>query len=200
MNGETFPLIARIPVRPAGEPADEVLARLALQGDLESFNGLIERHTHALYSIVRRLCSDRAEAEAITQEAFLRAWTHLRQWKPDQPFRPWLVRIAVNAARDALKKSRPLDFTDLPDDPAEGLAANGPGPEALVERADMLAALAGAIERLPVPYRLAVSLRYQAEMSYEDMATALNLPVNTVRTHLRRAKQQLRLLLEAGDA
>lgn len=195
MNSETFPLARRIPVK----PADEDLARQALDGDLEAFNSLIDRHSHALYYVVRRLCSDRAEAEAITQEAFLRAWSRLGQWQPERPFWPWLVQIGVNAARDALRKSRPLDFTDLPVDPAESLADEDPGPEALLERADALAALNAAVERLPQAYRLVLALRFQAGMTYDDMAAALAMPVNTVRTHLRRAKKHLRRMLEADD-
>lgn len=199
MSSETFPLLGRISLRPAIPAADDDLARQAQQGDLAAYNSLIERQSPALYRVVRRLCSDRAEAEALTQEAFLRAWEHLDRWKADQPFWPWLVRIAVNAARDALKKSRPLDFADLPVDPGESLVTLDPGPEALLEQADQLHRLATAVDCLPAPYRLAITLRYQAELSYEEIGAALNLPVNTVRTHLRRAKQQLRSLLDSDD-
>ncbi len=199
MDGETFSLAPRIPIGAVAELSDDELARRALHDDPESFNLLIERHAHPLYRVVRRMCSDRAEAEAITQEAFLRAWQHLRQWQPERPFRPWLVQIAVNAARDALKKSSPLDFADLPGDPAQTLAAVQPGPEEMVEQLETLAQLTTAIEQLPVPYRMALALRFQAEMSYEEMAQTLNLPLNTVRTQLRRAKQRLRELLEAAN-
>jgi RNA polymerase sigma-70 factor (ECF subfamily) len=181
------------------EQSDEQLVRRAVNGDNEAFDRLIERHTSALYRIVRRMCSDRAEAEAITQEAFLRAWDRLPRSKADQPFWPWLVQIAVNAARDALKKSRPLDFADLPEDPALTFAAEEPGPEETLERAEGLARLAAAVEQLPAAYRLVVALRYQGGMSYEEISVALHLPMNTVRTHLRRAKQRLRELLEADD-
>jgi RNA polymerase sigma-70 factor (ECF subfamily) len=181
------------------ELSDAELVGLSLHDDPEAFNVLIERHTPALYRIVRRMCSDRAEAEAITQEAFLRAWENLPRSKTGQPFWPWLVQIAVNAARDALKKSRPLDFADLPDDPEQVLATDTPGPEETVERAEVLARLGAAVEQLPVPYRMVIALRYQGEMSYEEIAAALRLPVNTVRTHLRRAKQRLRQLLETDD-
>lgn len=192
--------MGRIPIRPAGEPADEELARQTLRGEPGAFNVLIERYTPKLYRVIRGMCSDRAEAEAITQEAFLRAWEKLYRFDSNQPFWPWLVQIAVNAARDALKKSRPLDFADLPDDPAQTFIADDPGPEAIIEQADLLAKLTAAVEQLPLPYRVAITLRYQAEMSYDEMAAALKLPVNTVRTHLRRAKQQLRALIEAEDA
>ncbi len=170
---------------------------MSLHDDAEAFNVLIERHTPALYRIVHRMCSDRAEAEAITQEAFLRAWENLPRSKAGQPFWPWLVQIAVNAARDALKKSRPLDFADLPDDPEQALAADAPGPEETVERAEGLARLEAAVEQLPVPYRMVVALRYQAEMSYEEIAAATRTTVSAVKSRLHRARGSLGEMLAA---
>jgi len=156
---------------------------------------LIERYTPLIYHIVRRMCSDRHETEAITQEAFLRAWERLPRSKAERPFRAWLVQIAVNAARDALKKQRPLDFADLPE--SELVVANDePGPEERFEDVEALARLDLAVKGLPAPYRVVIAMRYQAEMSYEEIAATLNLPQNTVRTHLRRAKQRLREALE----
>jgi RNA polymerase sigma-70 factor (ECF subfamily) len=179
--------------------SDEELVQRTLNGQAQAFNGLIERHAPALFRIVRRMCADRAGAEAITQEAFLRAWANLPRSRADQPFWPWLVRIAVNAARDALKKARPLDFADLPDDPAQTFVTDEIGPEQLVEHAENLARLAEAVQALPAPYRMVIALRYQADMSYEEIAAALELPVNTVRTHLRRAKQRLHRMLGSDD-
>jgi RNA polymerase sigma-70 factor (ECF subfamily) len=199
VNGETFPLAARVTFRRAADLSDEELVRRTLHGDSQAFDILIECHVSTLYRIVRRMCSDQAEAEAITQEAFLRAWENLPRSKADAPFWPWLVQIAVNAARDALKKSRPLDFADLPEDSAQAVAADEPGPEEMVEQAEGQAQLAAAVEQLPIPYRMVIALRYQAEMSYDEIAAALNLPVNTARTHLRRAKQRLKQLLETDD-
>lgn len=176
---------------------DDDLVRRTLRGDPEAYAALIECHTRALYRIVRRMCSDRAEAEAITQEAFLRAWENLPRSKTDRPFRPWLVQIAVNVARDALRQSRPLDFADLPEGEPEGISTDAPGPEERVEETEALVRLAAAVQALPAPYRMAIALRYEAEMSYEDIASALDLPLNTVRTHLRRAKARLREVLAA---
>jgi len=176
---------------------DDELVRRTLRGDAEAFHLLIERHTPTLYRIVRRLCSDRAEAEAITQEAFLRAWESLPKSKIDRPFRPWLIQIAVNAARDALKKSRPLDFADLPPEEPLQVASTLPGPEEWVEKAETLEKLALAVQSLALPYRMVIALRYEAEMSYEEMAAVLKLPLNTVRTRLYRAKQELRQAMES---
>jgi len=98
----------------AVEHSDDDLVRRVVRGDSAAFGLLVERHTLVVYRIVRRMSSDQAEAEAITQEAFLRAWEGLKRSKNVAAFLPWLIRIAVNAARDVLKRSRPFDFADLP--------------------------------------------------------------------------------------
>ncbi len=179
---------------------DSDLARRTLDGDPAAYEALIARHSAYVFRVVRRMCSDRAEAEAITQEAFLRAWEALPRSKFDQPFRPWVMQIAMNAARDALKKKHPLDFADLPEDEAMEWRSDAPGPEAQLDEAELLKQLAAAVEGLPAPYRMIIAMRYKAEMSYEEIAEAMNMPVNTVRTHLHRAKAQLRtVLVEPGD-
>lgn len=175
---------------------DHELVRRTLRGESEAYDILVERHTTSVYRIVRRMCSDRAEAEAIAQEAFLRAWENLPRSEYDRPFRPWLVQIAVNAARDVLKGLRPLDFADLPDGETAEIAEDNPGPEEWLEHTEALARLAAAVQELPARYRMVIALRYEAEMSYEQVAQALDLPLNTVRTHLRRAKYRLRKALE----
>jgi RNA polymerase sigma-70 factor (ECF subfamily) len=178
--------------------SDDELALRAARGEAEAFDALVVRHSPVVYRIVRRLCSDAAEAEAITQEAFLRAWEGMGRFRTGQPFRPWLVQIAVNAARDAIKKARPLDFADLPEDETLGVAADEPGPEERMEESEALAQLATAVQALPAAYRMIIALRYDAEMSYEDIARTLKLPLNTVRTRLHRAKARLRERLEAA--
>ncbi len=198
MTSETFPGVARVNFRPPSELTEADLVRRARQSDPQAFDLLVERYTPAVYRVVRRLCSDRSEAEAITQEAFLRAWENLPRSKTDGRFWPWLVTIALNAARDALKKARPLDFADLPEEQTQAVPASGPGPEEAIEQAQGLEQLAAAVGRLPLPYRMVIALYYQAGLSYEEVGAALGLPVNTVRTHLRRAKQQLRRSLEAA--
>jgi RNA polymerase sigma-70 factor (ECF subfamily) len=142
------------------------------------------------------MSSDRAEAEAITQQAFLRAWESLKRTKNVQVFLPWLIRIAVNAARDVLRKSRPFDFADLPGEEIQGWADPGQGPEEVVEEGEVLERLAEAVDALPHAYREVIALCYDAEMSYEQMAEVLGLPLNTVRTRLHRAKGRLRGALE----
>ena len=182
------------PVTPTDD-LDHDLALRAVQGEAEAFDALVVRYSPVVYRIVRRMASDAAEAEAITQEAFLRAWERLARYKTGLPFRPWLVQIAVNVARDALKKSRPLDFADLPEEETLGIAANERGPEERMEDSEALSQLAQAVQALPTPQRMLIALRYEAELSYVDIARSLDLPLNTVRTRLHRAKAKLRELM-----
>jgi RNA polymerase sigma-70 factor (ECF subfamily) len=177
---------------------DAELVRRTVRGETQAFGLLVERHTPGVYRVVRRMCSDRAEAEAITQEAFLRAWESLNRRKDVEAFLPWVMRIAVNAAKDMLKKSRPLDFADLPtDDVLEGVESENDLEAAMDEEA-LLGRLAEAVQQLPLAYRMVIALRYEAEMSYEEIAEMLRLPLNTVRTRLHRAKDRLRESLESA--
>jgi len=175
---------------------DDELVRRTIRGDSQAFGLLVERHTRVVYRIVRRMCSDRAEAEAITQEAFLRAWESLTRSREEPVFPPWVIRIAVNAGRDMLKKSRPMDFADLPGEEVQQLPDTVMDLEQAVDEGELLERLAGAVQRLPAAYRMVIALRYEADMSYERMADVLGLPLNTVRTRLYRAKERLRSALE----
>lgn len=191
--------------------ADEILVEHYLAGDRDAFRQLVERHTPALFNLAFRLTRDREEAADITQEAFRRAFEALPNSRTDLPFKPWLFQIAVNLCRDWAKRQRPLSLADLSREPDEGeeredaaerVPDTQPLPIALVEAEETRQALHRAIETLPPAYRAAIVLRYMEDMSYQDIAVALGLPLNTVRTHLARAKKALhvRLKAELGDS
>lgn len=177
---------------------DDQLVRRAVRGDARSFGLLVERHTPVVYRIVRRMCSDRSEAEAITQEAFLRAWEALQRSRGPSEFLPWLIRIAVNAGTDTLRKMRPLDFADLPAEDLEAMAGAEMDLEGSIEESELLRRLAEAVQELPLEFRAVVALRYEGRMSYEQIAQVLGLPVNTIRTRLFRAKARLKTALEGA--
>jgi RNA polymerase sigma-70 factor (ECF subfamily) len=180
------------------QPDDAELIGQARSGNDEAFAQLVIRHTPALYRVVRRIANDSAEAEAIVQEAFLRVWRNLQRYRTGRPFFPYLVTIAMNLARDQWRSLRRLDFDGL-EPVLEGLADPEPGPEAQLEKAETIQTLVEAVAQLPPAYRTVIALRYDAELSYQEIAEALNLPVNTVRTHLRRAKAFLKQHLSNQD-
>ena len=108
------------------------------------------------------------------------------------------MTIALNVGRDQLRRLRFVEESDLESEDVYQ-ADPDPGPEERLEEAELIEALAQALEALPAPYRLAISLRYEAGLDYRQMAEALGLPVNTVRIHLYRAKALLRRSLEVEE-
>ena len=180
------------------ERSDEELVRLHLAGDKRAFSQLVERYTPSVYNLAYRSTDDRMEAENIAQEALLRAYTALPGSRHDLPFRPWLFQITVNLCRNWAKKKRPLLFSQLQEAEEEGdswsesIADEGLSALDLLLEEERRQALEEAVEALPVPYRQAIVLRYTEELSYKEMAKVLGLPLNTVRTHLFRAKKLLR--------
>ena len=181
------------------DPGEQDLVRRAVEGEARAFDRLVEIHTPRLYRLVRRTAPDAGEAEAVVQEAWLRAWKNRSRCAPDRPFFPWVATIAVNVARDHWRKHRPLDFADLGEG-VEEIPAAGPSAERSLEDAEARERLARYVEELRPEWRMVLGLRYDGDLAYDEIATVLGIPLNTVRTHLRRAQAALRVRLEEDDA
>jgi RNA polymerase sigma-70 factor (ECF subfamily) len=178
--------------------AEQELIRRAQWGDDLAFEELIEAYSPRLFRTIRGLAQDDGEAEAIMQETFWRVWRNLAHYKDDRPIFPYLVTIAVNQMRDRWRTEYWLDDTDFAD-AIDQLPQDSPLPEALVQAQQDREQLVRAVQKLTPAYRAVILLRYQADLSYEEIANALNRPVNSVRVHLHRAKTQLRQMLESEN-
>lgn len=178
--------------------SDEILLARYKQGDARAFRELVERYTGPVYGIAFRLLHDQMEAENVTQEAFLRVILSLDRVRLDLPFKPYLFRIAVNHCYDILRANRTRVSVDI--DAAEEIAQDAPEIVDVLDKQELSLRLHAAIEALPPHYRTAIILRYLNEFSYEEISQTLNLPLNTVRTHLRRAKEQLKVKLELSES
>ncbi|MBN2385543.1 MAG: sigma-70 family RNA polymerase sigma factor [Anaerolineales bacterium] len=176
---------------------EQDLIRRARLGDQAAFEQLIAGLTPDLFRVARRMTADTDRAEAVVQETFWRAWQALPRYSETRRFLPYLITIAANLVRDTWRRERRL-LSDERDQVAD-LPDGRPTPERQVEGAELAQALAQAVEELPPAYRAVIALRYDAGLPYEQIAAALDLPVNTVRTHLHRAKAALRARLEALD-
>lgn len=180
------------------------LIQAHLRGDRQAFRELVERHTPGIYNLAYQYTRDQMEAENLTQETFLRVYRALSRFRPGSPFRPWLFAIAANLCRNWSRQQKETSFTELnsqgeTDDqplPMEQVQDLLPLPGEILETEELYSALQDAFEHLPEHYRLVVILYYTEGLSYDDIAQVLNIPLNTVRTHLRRAKQHLRQILE----
>lgn len=173
--------------------SDEELARQHLAGHRDAFRQLVERYQSRLVTLLYRYTGDQGSAEEIGQDVFLRLYRALPRLDLSQPLRPYLYRIAVNAAHDWARRRGPpagaLDETDVE-----------PVSHTELDQVDERLSLEDAVMRLPLIYREAVSLHYGAGLAYSQIAQTLSLPEETVRTRLRRALTLLRdLLLEENQ-
>lgn len=184
---------------------DGELVDRARAGFEDAFRLLVDRHERAVYNLLARMLRDPALAEDLAQETFLRAFTHLSSFDPRYKFSNWVLRIAHNLAIDALRRRRgpevvSLDSTEgerppLVDSIPDARTEDGP---ARLERGDLAEALARAMDRLRPEYRQLVVLRYQEELSYEEIVEVTGLPLGTVKSFLHRARKEMAQALEAG--
>jgi len=189
---------ARRPSRSAERPdiaPDVVVAAQA--GDGRAFAQIVEHYQRAVFAVAYRMTCDAAEAEDLAQEAFLRAWRKLDTFRPSEPLRPWLLRLATNVCINALKKRRPVAVPMMADEEGDALGPPSREPDAaeVASRGEIAARLERAIAELPDDYRLIITLRHVEELSYEEIADALALPLGTVKVRLFRARERLRRIL-----
>jgi RNA polymerase sigma-70 factor (ECF subfamily) len=177
-----------------GVRTDEELARSVQQGHRDDLTPLIERHHSPLLGYLYRLTGgDRALAEDLAQETFLRVLRSLRQYRTSQRFKPWLYAIATNLARDHFKRA---DTRHTNNELTEDLIDRGASPDEVVLTRDNAARITAAIKALPMTQREVVVLRYYEDWPLADIAAALNIPVGTVKSRLSIALQRLRSLME----
>ena len=184
--------------------SDHELLVLLHQGETAALQILVQRYHDPLRGyLFRVLGGDRALAEDCTQEAFLRVLRQCHQ--PDQPvarsFKAWLFAIATNLARDELKsaarRTRVALGVDLLADLLQALPDPAPGPEAQALAREHDAALIAALNRLTVDYRATLLLRFYNDLSLDEIAGVLHIPVGTVKSRLSTGLRQLRRILTA---
>lgn len=171
---------------------EQSLIRRAQKGDQDAFAVLVDEHQRYVYNLAFRLLKDENEALDLTQETFVRAWTALPNFKGQSQFRTWLYRIATNLCYNRLPNLR-RSLNDLGDDVMEEIPETTfDNPAHHFESDETRTHLYKAIDALDANYKLLITLRYQNELSYDEIASTLNLPLGTVKTGIFRAKEQLR--------
>lgn len=164
------------------------------QGNQDDLARLVERHHSPLVGYLYRMTDgDRALAEDLVQETFVRLIQHIAQYQYPRPFKAWLYQIATNITRDHFKRADTRRAADFPDDDERLGAVEAP--EEILMIADDERRLATALRRLPDHQREVVILRYQQELSLAEIADALNIPVGTVKSRLSLGLTRLRELV-----
>ncbi len=172
----------------------EAVAR-CLEGDAEAFSTLVERYGGRVYNIALRITNDSDAANDCAQEAFIRAYRALHQYDPTLPFGPWLYRITTNASLNYVQRwpAHETPVEEFPETPEPDEA----GPESSALRREELDEVLAAMGELPAHYRAALTLRHMQQLSYQEVADALGIPLGTVKTHLHRARAALKVRLAA---
>lgn len=165
---------------------DKDLIEQAQKGDREAFSELVCRHRAGVINVVYRMCGDPVLAEDAAQAAFIRAWEHLPGFVLRTTFRSWLYRIAVNAAIDSLRHDKPsLALDDLQ------LSAPDERAETTLERQEQIREVRKAVLALPEACRAVLVLREYEELSYQEIADTIEIPIGTVMSRLAYARKLL---------
>jgi RNA polymerase sigma-70 factor (ECF subfamily) len=176
---------------------DRTWIEATLAGERRAFANLVVKYQRPLYAALRRLVRQHEDTDDLMQEAFLRAYQHLKDFDCSRPFYPWLHRIAVNLAITFIqRRSRQTNFSGLNTEEIFPTAvADGDDPAEQAEHGELVTALEKALERLPAEQRIVLLLRTREEMSYQELSETLGIEMGTVMSRLARAREKLRAWL-----
>ncbi len=185
---------------------DAELVSACRSGDLDAFEGLVERHQHAMINVAFRMTGVYEDACDIVQEAFIVAWRKIGDFRGDARFSTWLTAIVINLSRNRLQQTRQKEKREayslnapLPGSIDDRMPDPPSGESSVLEQledAELRQALTRCVERLTPEFREVLVLRDMQELSYDEVAAALNLREGTVKSRLFRARDSIKECLK----
>jgi RNA polymerase sigma-70 factor (ECF subfamily) len=172
-----------------GDAEERRLIDRSAAGDQEAFRQLVIRHHRLVINVAFRAFGDLSLAEDLAQDVFIKVYKALPSYRHEKPFTHWLHRVAANAVTDALRRRRPVLSLDAMEQPP---ASRESDPQDVAARHDLQHAVRHAIASLPPHYRDTIALQAFGELSYEEIAKTLDIPLGTVMSRLNGAKRLLR--------
>jgi len=182
--------------------SDQEVVALARAGRETGYRELLRRYERPVFSLIYRMVRDRAAAEDLAQETFIKVLNALESYRPEYRFSSWIFKIANNTAIDQLRRREvnTLSLDGAPNartaDEIEASAVSavdrGPSPLADLESRELGSAIEQAIAKLRPEYRACILLRHVEGRAYEEIAETLDLPLGTVKTYIHRARLELR--------
>lgn len=180
----------------AADDPDRADVRRVLAGDADAFSGIVERWQRPLVNLAYRFCRHRGQAEDMAQEAFLRVYTRLHQWRDDAKFSTWLYAVALNVFRSATRRGA---VHELPLEKGNGISVSS-DPLAGLETRQLEALVRRMVRTLPRRYREPVILFYFLDQNVADAASVLGLPDGTFKARLHRGRALLKSRLSRLNA
>ncbi len=184
---------------PHDGPDDDALIAASQRGDDAAFGMLVRRHQRAVHRLAWSLTRSASDADDLTQETFVRAWRAIARFELGQPVFPWLARIVTNTAYSLFRHRR-----RRPEQSIEPLVEQGmqwgvdDDPAAHADRSERDARLRACFEQLAPEHQSVLALRVMQDLSYEQIAQALGVPVGTVMSRLSRARAELKRRMAEG--
>lgn len=176
---------------------DQQLVERVQKGDKRAFDLLILKYQHKIFAVISRFIRDHSEVQDVAQDAFIKAYRALPNFRGESAFYTWMYRIAINTAKNYLvARNRRPPATDLEVEDAEFYSGNEAmhemnTPESSLMRDELQAVIDLAFQELPEDLRRAVTLREIDGLSYEEIAAAMDCPIGTVRSRIFRARESI---------
>jgi RNA polymerase sigma-70 factor (ECF subfamily) len=184
--------------QPTERDIDQLLVERVQRGDKRAFELLVSKYQRKINRLVSRLVRDAAEVEDVTQEAFIKAYRALAQFRGESAFYTWLYRIAINTAKNSLASQGRRAPTTTENDAEEAETFDDADqlrdintPESLMMSRQVGQAVSKAVDALPEELRVAIQLREIEGMTYEEIAELMNCPIGTVRSRIFRAREAI---------
>lgn len=184
---------------------DKELIERAMRGDERAYRDLLERYQRPVYNICLRMVRNEQEAQDLAQDAFVKVFGMLDRYNPSYAFSNWLFKITSNLCIDSMRKRRvdtvPMDqpISSEKGEYERQYESPSDDPEEVMVKGQKMRMLAKAIDQLPEHYRIMIVLRHQEDLSYEEIAEALEVPLGTVKARIHRAREMLKSRLADQD-
>jgi RNA polymerase sigma factor (sigma-70 family) len=176
-----------------GRPLDETeLIRRAQRGDTHAYEELVHAYQGIAFRTAYLIARNAADAEEAAQDGFVKAWRALGRFREGAPFRPWLLHIVANEARNRRRSAGRRTGLALRAATSEPSGGAAPSPEATLLSGEQRTSLLAALDELPEEQRAVVSLRYFLDLSEAEVAETLGIPQGTVKSRTARALERLR--------
>lgn len=177
---------------------DEALIIAFLNGNTDAFNTLVTRWRKPIYNFVLRYAADRDSADDLTQQTFIRAYQGLRKLDKPTRFSSWLYRIALNAARDAGRSNQRHSMVSTSDEVVANELRVSPfsHPDQIAHRRDLRDVLSRALQEIPEEQRVVVIMKEYQGLKFREIAEAMEIPINTVKSRLYYGLNSLKKLFE----
>src|SRR3989339_1090511 len=180
------------------EFSDKEIVEQYLKGDVYAFELLIKKYEKGIYRYCYRFTGNSADAEDMAQQTFIKVFENIEKVDLERSLKPWIYTVATNLCRTLYRKKKEVNFSELEGDESEneGSSENYFEDESVdipgkVTENEIKGRVQQALKKIPKKYATVLTLYYIEEFSYEEMAKMLEIPLNTVRTHLKRGKEKM---------